>query len=222
VTASNTPAERADRETPRLILASASPRRLELLGRLGVDFDVTASAVDEDSVRAARPETLARRLARLKALDVAGVAPEAVVLAADTVVVLGGQLLAKPGDRRAAQSMLEMLRGRRHRVITGVALVRPEARTRAEHVVTRVRMRRYGDDEIEASIERGDPFDKAGAYAIQDPALHPVESYEGCYCNVVGLPLWTAVALLRDAGLTPRTDGLPSVCGTCPLREAAG
>jgi len=205
----------------RLVLASASPRRRELLARLGFAFEVVASGVDEDGAAAASPRSLARRLAREKALDVAAGRPDEAVLAADTIVVLRGEVLGKPRDAAEAREMLARLRGRTHRVLTGVALRVPGRRLLAAHVVTRVRMRTYAAEEVEAYIAGGDPFDKAGAYAIQDEGFRPVEAYAGCYCNVVGLPLWTALRLLSAAGLQPpgAPDMLPA-CAACPERPS--
>jgi MAF protein len=202
-----------------LLLASASPRRRDLLTALGFDYEVVPSSVDEDAVTRSRPEALARALAVAKARDVAASHPEAAVLAADTVVVQRGVLLAKPAGAADARAMLARLRGRSHRVITGVCLIAPGRRTRVAHAVTRVVMRRYADTEIEAAIARGDPFDKAGAYAIQDPLLRPVASYQGCYCNVVGLPLWLTLRLLEAAGIQPsHPPQMPPACHACPLR----
>lgn len=202
---------------PRLILASASPRRRELLARLGVPFEVVEPGIDEGEP-SGRPERVARRLATAKARAVADVWPKAIVLAADTVVAHHGALLGKPCDDAEARAMLERLRGRRHRVVTAVAVIAPaRRRPLVGHAVTAVTMRGYGDDEIAASIARGDPFDKAGGYAIQDERLRPVESYQGCYCNVVGLPLWTAAGLPRRVGLDITVDAsgwLPQ-CAAC-------
>jgi predicted house-cleaning NTP pyrophosphatase (Maf/HAM1 superfamily) len=177
---------------------------------------------------------------------VAAERPEAAVLAADTVVAYRGSLLGKPTNADEAQAMLQRLRQwRTHRVVTAVAVL-PPARTGArlsgrrrpliDHATTYVTMRRYTDADIAASIARGDPFDKAGAYAIQDERLAPVARYDalpgpavgrpvgsggqGCYCNVMGLPLWTAIRLLDRAGLdltrVAPADLLPP-CAKCPL-----
>jgi len=214
-----------------LILASASPRRRELLARLGLPFEVVEPAVEEGNLRG-RPERVARRLAAAKARAVSEERPDATVLAADTVVAHRGVLLGKPRDAAEAEATLKRLRGRAHRVVTAVAVLPPgRRRPLLDHAATRVTMRRYSDAEIAASIARGDPFDKAGAYAIQDERLAPVARYDavpsprrgaacrarirhpvarfgslpaetrGCYCNVMGLPLWTAVRLLGRAGL---------------------
>lgn len=211
--------------TPPLILASASPRRRELLARLGVPFTVAPADVDEDVGKPGmRPERVARALARRKAMAVAAQRPGAVVLAADTVVALRGRLLGKPADAAETWAMLRALRGRQHRVITGVALATGR-RVRVRHVVTTVHMRSYSDDEIAASIAAGTPFDKAGAYAIQDPEFRPVACYKGCYCNVVGLPLAPVIELLVGAGIqVPHTEpaDLQPACARCPLFASAG
>jgi len=204
----------------RLILASASPRRRELLARLGIPFDVRPVSVIEE-VDSTHPAIVASRLARMKAEAARLAEPEEPILAADTVVAHKGAILGKPRDAAEAGAMLRRLRGRTHRVVTAVAVLPPRRRRPlVAHALTRVTMRRYTDEEIEASIARGDPFDKAGAYAIQDPRLAPVESYSGCYCNVVGLPLWTTVELLRRAGvdITRISEAaMPLQCGGCPL-----
>jgi MAF protein len=210
-----------------LILASASPRRRELLARLGIPFEVQPVDVLED-VSSGNPAIAASRLARAKAEAARLRDPEAPVLAADTVVAHGGEILGKPADAAEAEAMLRRLRGDVHRVITAVAVLPAGGRAALlRHPETAVRIRGYSDAEIAASIARGDPFDKAGGYAIQDEAFAPVESYEGpsggpgCYCNVVGLPLWSVVELLRRAGLDithiRETDLLPQ-CAACPLK----
>ena len=203
----------------RLVLASASPRRHELLTALGYNFEVVPSMVDEEAVTRSRPERLARALALAKAREVAASQPDAAVLAADTVVVRRGVYLAKPSGADGARDMLNRLRGRPHRVITAVCVVAPRHRAHVAHEATRVVMRDYMPEEVEASIARGDPFDKAGAYAIQDPIFRPVASYQGCYCNVVGLPLWTTLRLLLAAGVAPaRRARMPVACEACATK----
>jgi MAF protein len=208
-----------------LILASGSPRRRELLARLGLSFRVVVPDVDEDVASNAdlTPEEMAEALANAKALSVAQREGAHLVLAADTLVVDGETILGKPRDADEAAAMLRRLRDREHRVITGVAVVDTGRSTAilVDHVTTAVHMRPYGDDEIAAYIACGEPFDKAGAYAIQDPQFRPVASYDGCYCNVVGLPLRALIRLLRRTGLDITDDhlaGLPSECAECPLK----
>ena len=205
-----------------LILASASPRRRELLAHLYPGFEVLPADVDESLTDGARPEVQARRLAAAKALAIAVLRPDAPVLAADTIVVYRGEMLGKPEDAGEARAMLRKLRGRVHRVLTGVAVAAPGlGRPRIAHVVSRVRMRAYTDAEIEDTIARGVPFDKAGGYGIQDPVLDPVQDCDGCFCNVMGLPLWTVARLLRDTGLEINAAGLPQRCLTCPERPSS-
>lgn len=206
--------------TTRLVLASASPRRRELLALLGLEFEVQPVDVEE-VFRGSLPGLEARRLAREKAEAARLLEPEAPILAADTIVVLDGLILGKPRDADEARAMLLGLRGRTHDVITAVALLpRGERAALARQPLTRVTMRSYTDDEIAASIARGDPFDKAGAYAIQDEGFQPAESFDGCYCNVVGLPLWPVIEMLRKSGVaSPAGDHLLPQCAACPLRR---
>lgn len=204
----------------RLILASASPRRKELLRRLGVRFDVRPAEIAEDAGSSKDPQTVALRLARAKAEASRLTDEQATVLAADTVVALGGRIFGKPADASEAREMLRTLRGRPHEVVSVVVVAPLGGRSAGvRHPLTKVTMREYGDDEIEASIASGYPMDKAGAYGIQDELLRPVERYEGCYCNVIGLSLWAAIEALRKAGeevLVESVDFLPQ-CATCPL-----
>lgn len=206
----------------RLVLASESPRRRELLTLVGIAFNVRPVDVDE-TFRGSRPDLEARRLAREKAEAARLLDPAAPIVAADTIVVLDGRILGKPRDADEAREMLSALRGRTHEVITAVALLpRGERAALARQPLTRVTMRDYGDEEIAGTIARGDPFDKAGGYAIQDEVFRPVESYEGCYCNVVGLPLWPLIEMLRKAGVAdPSVNRLLPQCATCPLKPGA-
>ena len=194
----------------RLILASASPRRRELLARLGVPFEVRPSAVEERLTPGIPAPALAMGLARAKARDVGdrlratGEEP-ALVLGADTLVVLDERPLGKPASREEARAMLRALRGRSHEVVTAVVL-RLEAavgRETTAAVTSRVFMRSYDDREIDAYVATGEPDDKAGAYAVQGGGAHLVAQVEGCYTNVVGLPLETTARLLRAFGVTP-------------------
>ncbi len=204
----------------RFVLASASPRRRELLALLAFPFDVRPVDIDEDAGRSRDPQIVARRLAREKAEAARLVELEAPIIAADTVVAYNGSLLGKPSDAGEARRMLRMLRGQAHDVVTAVALMPRGARSiLGRQPLTRVTMRDYTDAEIEASIAGGDPFDKAGAYAIQDSAFRPVQRYEGCYCNVVGLPLWPLLEMLRKAGIPVEVtvEQLLPQCAACPL-----
>ncbi|TMF07234.1 MAG: septum formation protein Maf [Chloroflexi bacterium] len=206
---------------PELVLASASPRRQELLARLKLRLVVRPVNLDERTPSRGNPEIIARRLARTKAEAARLVDPDSVIIAADTVVAVDGSVLGKPADAGDAQRMLKFLRGRTHEVVSAVAIMRAEGRSAlVRHPVTRVVMRDYPDAEVDASISRGDPFDKAGAYAIQDEAFRPVERYDGCYCNVVGLSLWATIELLRKADVKTRVSvqQLLPQCASCPLK----
>jgi septum formation protein len=205
---------------PSLILASGSPRRRELLAALGAPFEVRVADVPEPLLNGVPAAVQAETLAQTKVCAVAADAPSAAVLGADTIVVLDGVPLGKPGDPDEARRMLIALRGRAHEVVTGVALTASgDGSLATAHVETRVFMRAYTDAEIEDYIATGDPFDKAGAYAIQHDGFRPVERIAGCYCNVMGLPLWTVRRLLAEAaaGLhtTPPNERLER-CAGCP------
>lgn len=185
----------------QLILASASPRREELLRQLGLPFTVVPSELPEE-LPPGPPGESVRALALAKARAVAGRLGSGVVLGADTVVVLGGAIFGKPADPKDARRMLRELRGQTHEVVTGVGLVEAPARREASAVVvTRVRMGRYADDEIDAYLATGEPYDKAGAYAVQGAGSRLVAHVDGCYTNVVGLPLSTTRRLLAEWGL---------------------
>ena len=190
-----------DSPSPSLILASASPRRRELLETLSLSFSVMPAHVDERPHAAEPPEAYVARLARTKAEHLARQFPSAWVLGADTVVVLDQLILGKPADAAAAHAMLSSLSGREHTVMTGVAVVRLDmGNTEGDVVSTRVRFHDLLPTDIEAYIATGEPFDKAGAYAVQGRGGQFVATLEGCYNNVVGLPLERAMALLRSAG----------------------
>jgi septum formation protein len=186
-----------------LILASGSPRRRELLAELGLPFEVRTAAVDETPQPGETPEALVRRLSREKALAVAvQVAPGSIILAADTIVVLGGQSLGKPANAEEATAMLRALRGRTHRVLTAITLLDTARDVLiADLAATDVTMRDYSEEEIAAYVASGDPFDKAGAYAIQGGAAGFVAAVDGDVDNVVGLPLALVRELLAAAGV---------------------
>lgn len=174
-----------------LLLASASPRRRELLEQIQVVFEVVPMDVDERPNPGESPAALAERLAIAKAEAARShLAPGQWVLAADTVVVADREALGKPADYNAAVAMLRRLSGREHQVVSGMALWRPGAAMRSQTVLTRVRIRPLADADIEAYWATGEPQDKAGAYAIQGRGAAFVEWLEGSYTNVVGLPLF--------------------------------
>jgi septum formation protein len=197
----------------RLILASASPRRRELLARLGLPFEVRPSGLDETLVPGVAASSLVTALARAKAREIADQLRTAggeptVILGADTLVVLDGRPLGKPGSPEDARGMLRTLRGRSHQVVTGVARgAVPGERAAAEAVTSDVVMRAYSDVEIDAYLATGEPADKAGAYAVQGVGRRLVARVDGCYTNVVGLPLGTTARLLRRFGLAPSDPG---------------
>lgn len=193
----------------RLILASASPRRRELLTQAGFTFDVHPAHINEDVGPGEDPIAYVVRLAREKAEAVfAEIAsksvapPQGVVLGADTTVTLDGHILAKPADAADAARMLRMLSGRTHRVITGVAVATAKG-TEVAAEVTGVQFLTLGDDDIAAYVATGEPMDKAGAYGIQGLAARWIPRVEGCYFNVVGLPLALVSAMLEAASLQP-------------------
>jgi septum formation protein len=186
----------------RLVLASASPRRHELLGWLGIDFVVDAADVDERPRPGESAERLVRRLAAAKASAGAARWRTAWVLAADTVVEIDGDILGKPVDPADAAAMLARLGGREHRVVTGFVLIEPGGAVRAdESVVSRVCFRALRRAVIAAYVESGEPFDKAGGYAIQGRGAALVSSIEGSFTNVIGLPLVEVERALAEAGL---------------------
>jgi septum formation protein len=195
----------------RLILASQSPRRRELLQVLGWPFDVIPSGVDESTVPAGlAPAALARWLAEQKADDVAHRHPGAFVIGADTIVVLGDEVMGKPVDPEDAARMLRALSGATHRVITGIAVRRegPEPLQLSDAVETEVTFRPLTDHEIEAYVRTGEPMDKAGAYAIQGCGALLAAGIRGDYPNIVGLPVARLAELLRSVGF--RILGEPS------------
>jgi septum formation protein len=176
------------REASRLILASASPRRAALLAAAGFEFDVDPVDVDESRLRGESPTTYVHRVARLKASAGAARHPQRVVVAADTVVVLGDVVLGKPRDEPDARLMLGQLSGRSHEVVTGLA-VSTAGRVRTHLETTTVWFRTLSAEEIEWYVTSGEPMDKAGAYAIQGLAARFIPRIDGSYSNVVGLPL---------------------------------
>lgn len=192
-----------------IILASNSPRRQQLLGLAGWQFKVLSAVIDERPLGEEDPKDYVLRLAEGKARAAlssipAEWPPETVVVAADTTVVMEGQILGKPENASDAQQMLSQLRGRTHQVYTGLGVLRMADGNLSTKVVgTDVHMRRYSDAEIAAYIASGDPLDKAGAYAIQHSGFHPVESVQGCYANVMGLPLCWLNQMLAETGQLP-------------------
>jgi septum formation protein len=191
-----------------LVLASASPRRQELLRNAGIAFTVQASGIDETALAGESPRRCAERLAREKARAISRIRPEDYVLGADTIVVVDKEMLGKPCDASDAARMLRMLSGRRHEVITGVCLIRPVAGGQwsvASEIVrserTLVTMEALSDEEILDYVATGEPMDKAGGYAIQGIASRWIPRIEGDYSNVMGLPVSLVYRMLREAGM---------------------
>jgi septum formation protein len=180
-----------------LVLASASPRRQELLRNAGIAFEVQAADIPEDPLPGECAKDCAERLAREKALAVARQRPHDVVLGADTVVVVDGQLLGKPSDAADAARMLRLLSGREHQVITGVCLV-VSGQWSVASQATSVTMSEITEKEIADYVASGEPMDKAGAYAIQGIASRWILRIDGDYSNVVGLPVALVVRMLRE------------------------
>ena len=200
--------------TPLMLLASGSPRRRELLEALGVSFEVRPPSVDESFRPGYQAEEEAIRLAVAKARQL--MTPDAAfVVAADTLVALDSMILGKPDGSEQATAMLRTLRGCQHRVVTGLA-VGHRGQVWVDRRVSQVWMRPYTDQEIADFVATGSPLDKAGAYAIQDTVFQPVETIEGCYCNIVGLPLRMLLRLLREAAYPPVAVAKLPQCAACP------
>jgi septum formation protein len=191
-----------------LVLASASPRRQELLRAAGIAFTVQPADIDETPLRDESPRECAERLAREKALTVFQSHPQDYVLGADTIVVIEKQILGKPRDASDAMRMLRLLAGRTHAVITGVCVVEPVgsgqgsvgSKINAASEITLVTFCDLSDDEIRDYVSTGEPMDKAGAYAIQGIASRWIPRIEGDYSNVVGLPVALVYRMLRERG----------------------
>jgi septum formation protein len=186
----------------RLILASASPRRAEILRRASFSFEAIAANVDESHQSGELPEAFVARLAQVKAAAVATcVRAPALVLGGDTVVLVDSLILGKPADAEDAAAMLRRLSGRTHDVLTGLALLRlPDKAIRAAVECTRVTFAPLSEDEIAEYVDTGEPFGKAGAYAIQERGGRFVERIEGDYFNVMGLPVARFYRMLRELG----------------------
>lgn len=195
---------------PFLILASSSPRRKDLLARLGIQFRIVPAEVEEESLNGELPHEQVSRLAHAKAKEISDRFPDSWVLGADTIVVVDGRVLGKPRDREEARSMLDTLAGRTHEVYTGYALMNAAAGVSlVRWVRSLVTIRSLSPDEIEGYVDTGEPMDKAGSYAVQGIGSGIVESIGGSYTNVVGLPLCEVARDLQQLGifdfLKPRT-----------------
>ena len=193
-------------EKPLIVLASNSPRRRQLLSLTGWHFTVSAADVDESQYANENPADYVLRLAETKARAIHADADQ-VVLAADTTVVDGPDILGKPKDNAEAAAMLKRLRGHTHQVYTGIALLRAKDGLLLHDLcVTDVPMREYSDEEIDAYVQTGDPLDKAGAYAIQHPEFKPVAHMDGCFASVMGLPVCHVIRLMRQMDLQPNAE----------------
>lgn len=186
-----------------IVLASASPRRKELLTQIGLTFRVVASVAEENlDALSGSPAEKAEKLALLKAREVAARLSKEVVVGADTIVVLGERIFGKPKNEAEAMDMLHTLSGREHCVITGVAVVDAESGvSKVSHEVTKVRFAALSEEKIRAYIHKGSCYDKAGAYGIQDWGALLVERIEGCYFNVVGMPLMRLSRMMEEFGI---------------------
>jgi MAF protein len=215
-----------------IVLASASPRRRELITLPGLPIETTTAEIDEAPLPGEHAAAMAQRLSIEKARAASSniLRPAAgVLLASDTVVSLDGAPLGKPRDAAEARSMLQRLRGRTHQVYTAITLIDLQAdQARSARALTDVAcsdvpMRAYTGAEIEAYVASGDPFDKAGAYAIQHDGFHPVENFKHCFANVMGLPLCHVTRSLRKMGIAVKND-VPALCQAhlgyhCPVHE---
>lgn len=184
----------------KLILASGSPRRAEILQAVGWKFEKQVADIDETELAGEKPEDYVRRLARTKAETVASKHENALVLGADTIVVIENKIVGKPKDLEDASRMLRMLSGNWHEVLTGIALIKVSEgnfETEVDLQKTRVKFAEMNDAEIEFLVENGAPLDKAGAYAVQAQAALFIEEIEGDYWNVVGLPIYLVYNLFK-------------------------
>lgn len=192
-------------EKPRLILASKSPRRKELLEQAGLIVTVVPSCVDEDGIKITGPENLVKTLAEAKARDVAGAYPESWVIGADTIVLIDGEILGKPDSTETARQMIQQLNGQTHEVFTGYAIFCEAMKTCISGVEkTDVHFKNLSQQEIEWYIQTDEPYDKAGAYAIQGLGSFLVKRICGSYTNVVGLPVCEVLEHLLKRGIIER------------------
>lgn len=186
-----------------LILASASPRRRELLRWLGIPFRALPSNAEEDLIEQGEPEILAKELAYQKALAVAPKVRQGLILGADTMVCLGSEILGKPAGIEDAYHILRKLSGRKHRVVTGLSLLEvPSGRHQEAAVISEVTFRTLKEEEIWEYVRTGEPLDKAGAYAIQGRGGGLIAQITGCYTNIIGLPVPKLLEMLQEFGFS--------------------
>jgi MAF protein len=208
------------------ILASNSPRRRELLGLFQQPFEIHPADVNEDLVDAEKPADYVTRLAQIKAAKVAQTYPLATfILAADTTVADGDEILAKPCDPADAERMLLQLKNKTHQVYTAISVIIPQKNRQSTTLcLSNVPMRNYSMGELKSYVDSGDPFDKAGGYAIQNPQFHPVENFAGCFASVMGLPLCHLQRTIRALDIVTDID-IASHCQDhlgyqCPIYNA--
>lgn len=208
---------------PPIVLASSSPRRSEILSWAGLSFTTHPADIDETPINGENPEVYVMRLAEKKAQVSSGFAPfNGLVLAADTIVVDGYELLGKPVDSEDARRMLIRLRGRTHQVHTALVIAVPSKGIKEQSLCsTDVHMRKYSDIELQAYLDTGDPLDKAGGYGIQHTDFRPVVKFSGCFASVMGFPLCHFEKLLRNMGFGDR-KAIPYICQehlsySCPI-----
>lgn len=188
----------------KIILASASPRRKNLLRQIGLDFEVHVSNYKETIDTRLTPHKLAQKLSLGKARDVATKHKNALILAADTFVVFRGEILGKPKDTQDAKRMLWLLRGASHSILTGFTIIdTPSGKTVTKSIESTVYMKKLSQREIDAYVATGEPLDKAGAYGIQEKGSIFIEKIEGDYFNIVGLPIYSVITELKKFGITP-------------------
>lgn len=191
----------------KLILASASPRRAKLLFEAGIEFDIVVPLVDEIFDPGLSPAKNAVRVALLKADSVAVRRPASLTLAADTIVVLDGEIMGKPEDEKHAREMLARLSGKEHEVITGIAIVHIDSRIRwSAYESSRVRLAEISLEEIDKYVSEGEPMDKAGAYAIQGGANRWVLEHKGSFTNIIGLPMEMLKQAFSELGFGTKMD----------------
>ncbi len=191
---------------PKIVLASSSPRRKALLKSLGVGFSVLPSKFDERKVKAIEPKAYAKKLATLKASEVSSRVKKGIIIGADTVVVVGKEILNKPKDAKDARRMLKLLSGKTHRVITGMCVINNYDNTiKTVAVSSKVRFKKLGEKTIDWYIDSKEPLDKAGAYAIQGKGAILIEGISGDYNNIVGLPLAVLSKILMQMGVQHKT-----------------
>lgn len=206
----STPVREA-RPAPPIVLASASPRRAQLLGMMGLEFDIAPPSVDESRKEGEPPAIYAERLAREKALAVAASRPDSLVIGSDTVVAIEGEVLGKPRDREEAVEILLRLQGREHRVETGIAVVAPDGRVESSVEGVRVEFRPFDRRTAEEYVATGEPMDKAGAYGIQGYGAAIVDRIEGDFYAVMGLPIARLISILQAMGWRYDFQGLEAM-----------